>query len=255
MVKKVWVLIALVAGLVLGFFLTTYGAYVFGFSTAEADGRTVKVAAKRAEARTPPTQAAGTQSAKAAVPARAMPAAPPALIASSEVDTARSPAPGGSIGFDIVNAEPEHIDYTNYSGYSLPVDAGPYFGAQIADSIRTGRNDSLTQEHLELEREVRDDSWSYPLEAELQNMLAADPVMGKFKVEHLECRATRCEVRVTSKAQMQQASAVNQWLGNMNRVAWPGGLTVGTAIFSGVEDGTEGMLILRRRPPAPAMAR
>jgi len=128
------------------------------------------------------------------------------------------------------------------------VDAGPTFGAQIAESIRTGRNDSLALEHLQLEREVRDDSWSYPLEAELQDMLAADPVLGKFKVEHLECRATLCELRVSGKDRFQESSPLNQWLHDMNQLRWPGGLMVGTAVFSANEGGSEGMLMLRKPP-------
>lgn len=158
-------------------------------------------------------------------------------------------APPASVSMIVENAEPERWDYGNYSGYSLPVDAGPNFGVQIAESIRSGRNDSLALEHLQLEREVRDDSWSYPLEAELQNMLAVDPVMGKFTVEHLECRATLCELRVNGKDRLQESSAVNQWLHDMNQLRWPGGLRVGTAIFSGTEGGSEGILILRK-PPA-----
>jgi hypothetical protein len=190
-----------------------------------------------------------------------MPPAPPAPPA-RPIDAppihsaapAAEPAQGGrtppaSISLIMENAEAEHWDYGDYNGYSLPVDAGPNFGAQIAESIRTGRNDSLALEHLQLEREVRDDSWSYPLEAELQDMLAADPVLGKFKVEHLECRATLCELRVSGKDRLQQSSAVNQWLRDMGQLRWPGGLTVGTAVFSGTEGGSEGMLMLRK-PPA-----
>ena len=96
---------------------------------------------------------------------------------------------------------------------------------------------------------MRDDSWSYPLEADLQTMLAADPVMGKFRIEHVECRATLCELRVSGTDRLAQSSAVNQWLSNMQRLAWPGGLTVGTAVFAGTEGGSEGLLMLRRPPP------
>jgi len=35
----------------------------------------------------------------------------------------------------------------------------------------------------------------------------------------------------------------------MNQLRWPGGLTVGTAVFSGTEEGSAGMLMLRK-PPA-----
>ena len=150
----------------------------------------------------------------------------------------------------IENAPADRWDYGDYSGYSLPVDAGPRFGAQIAESIRAGRNDTLAREQVQLEREVRDDSWAYPLEAELHDMLAADPVMGEFKVEHLECRATLCELRVSGKERLEpHSSAVNQWLRDMHRLPWPGGLTPGTVVFAGTADGSEGILMLRKPPP------
>jgi hypothetical protein len=183
------------------------------------------------------------------------PFAPPARPIDAPPTHSEAPAAGpagrtppASISLITQNGEAEHLDYGNYSGYSLPVDAGPTFGAQIAESIRTGRNDSLALEHLQLEREVRDDSWSYPLEAELQDMLAADPVLGKFKVEHLECRATLCELRVSGKDRFQESSPLNQWLHDMNQLRWPGGLMVGTAVFSANEGGSEGMLMLRKPP-------
>src|SRR5689334_13978316 len=165
MVKQVWVWIALVAGLVLGVFLTTYGAYVLGFSTAESSVRSARATETREsavdEARMAPTPTPTAGRAGEVRPGFSPP--PVTLPAAGPAQTAT--APPASVSMVIENAEPEHVDYTNYSGYSLPVDAGPHFGPQIADSIRTGRRDSLTEEHLQLEREVRDDSWSYPLEA------------------------------------------------------------------------------------------
>lgn len=184
----------------------------------------------------------------AAPPARAEPPPAPAVTAPPPPAKVEGPPPA-SVSMIIENAGTERWDYGNYGGYSLPVDAGPNFGAQIAESISSGRNDSLAREHVQLEREVRDDSWSYPLEAELRTMLAADPVMGRFEVEHLECRATLCELRVSGADRLQHESAVNQWLRDMHRLQWPGGLTVGTAVFAGTAGGSEGMLMLRR-PPA-----
>jgi len=235
MVRKYWLAVTFAAGIALGF--------LFGHSS-EVERPVERIGAGDPPlAPTPaPAMAPAPASRRADLPP-ARPVAPPAE------PPRRAAGPPASISFAVENAEPERFDYDNYSGYSLPVDAGPNFGAQIADSIRNGRRDSLAQEHVQLERELRDDSWSYPLEAELQNMLAADPVMGKFKVEHLECRATRCELRVSGKVRMEQESGINQWLSNMHRIAWPGDVRVGTAVFSGTEDGSEGMLMLHR-PPA-----
>jgi hypothetical protein len=227
MVKKYWLVVIFGGGIALGLWLghpPDAGPQVERVPVSEPPTRAAPPSARRIDP--PPVHL----TAPAAEPARA------------------GGAPPDSVALIIENAGAEQWDYGNYSGYSLPVDAGPTFGVQIAESIRTGRNDSLAVEHLRLEREVRDDSWSYPLEAELQNMLAADPVMGKLKVEHLECRATLCELRVSGKDRLQQSSAVNQWLRDMNELRWPGGLRVGTAVFSANEGGSEGMLMLRKSP-------
>lgn len=243
MVKKIWVFIALVAGLVLGFFLTTYGAYVLGFSTAEAEGWGARQAASARAAVNEPRPVPAASTRRVADP----PPAPPVTSPPPQEKGANTPP--ASISMAIENADPERYDYGSYSGYSLPVDAGPRFGVQIAESIKAGRNDSLAVEHLQLEREVRDDSWSYPLEAELQNMLATDPVMGKFTIDHLECRATLCELRLSGKDRLQESSAVTRWLHDMSRMRWPGGVTVGTASFAATEGGSEGIVMLRK-PPA-----
>jgi len=48
---------------------------------------------------------------------------------------------------------------------------------------------------------------------------------------------------------LREASAVNQWLHDMSRMQWPGGVTVGTASFAATEEGSEGIVMLRK-PPA-----
>ena len=230
MVNRYWLVVIFAAGIALGLWLGHVPD-----SGQQPDRVTAKTPA--------PKPAVPAARAPDPEPARVPAAPPPAPPVKNES------APSPSVALIMENVEAERYDYGNYSGYSLPVDAGPLFGVQIAESIKSGRNDSLALEHLQLEREVRDDSWSYPLEAELQNMLAVDPVMGKFKIEHLECRATLCELRVSGRDRLESSSAVNQWLRNMNQLRWPGGLTVGTAVFSGTEEGSAGMLMLRK-PPA-----
>jgi len=233
MVRKYWLVVIFGAGIALGLWLG---------HPPDAAPQVERVTLNQ-----PPTMPAASHTRRVDPPPthEATPAPEPAKAGGAPPATAGG-APPASVSMIIENAAPERWDYGNYSGYSLPVDAGPNFGAQIAESIRTGRNDSLALEHLQLEREVRDDSWSYPLEAELQNMLATDPVMGRFKIEHLECRATLCELRVSGNDRLQQSSAVNQWLRDMNQLRWPGGLRVGTAVFAASESGSEGMLMLRK---------
>ena len=236
MAGKYWLAVTFGAGVALGFLL--------GHSSG-AGKPAEPVAATGLRPRPAPATTPVPAATHADVPT-AGPATPPPEPPRT---AAASPAPPASVAFVIENADPEHFDYGDYSGYSMPVDAGPHFGAQIADSIKSGRRDSLAESHLQLEREMRDDSWSYPLEAELQNMLAADPVMGKFKVEHLECRATLCELRVSGQERIGQESQINQWLSNMHRVSWPGDVRVGTAVFTGTGEGSEGILMLHRPPP------
>jgi len=189
MVNRYWLVVIFAAGIALGLWLG---------HVPDSGQQPDRVTAK-------------TPAQKPAVPAARAPDPEPARVpAAPPVKNDSAPSP--SVALIMENVEAERYDYGNYSGYSLPVDAGPLFGVQIAESIKSGRNDSLALEHLQLEREVRDDSWSYPLEAELQNMLAVDPVMGKFKIEHLECRATLCELRVSGRDRLESSSAVNQWL-------------------------------------------
>ncbi len=233
MVNKYWLVVIFAAGIALGLWLGHVP------DSGQQPDRLI--------ARTSPTIPA--------VPAAPAPRAPdpPPPVRLPATPATPPPAPNNSappsVALIMENVESERYDYGNYSGYSLPVDAGPRFGVQIAESIKEGRNDSLAVEHLQLEREMRDDSWSYPLEAELQNMLATDPVMGKFRIDHLECRATLCELRVSGKDRLQESSEVSRWLRNMSRMRWPGGVTVGTASFAATEDGSEGIVMLRK-PPA-----
>ena len=49
----------------------------------------------------------------------------------------------------------------------------------------------------ELQSEPRDDSWSYYIEQAISQFLGGYPTIGEFDINHIECRATRCQIQVT----------------------------------------------------------
>lgn len=95
------------------------------------------------------------------------------------------------------------------SGVVTPIDAGDVFNKQIARASTSEQPNPLGDAHRELEREARDDGWAYSMEAELQNSMVSATSTGQFKMEHVECRATICEVRVSGSG--DQADAVREW--------------------------------------------
>ncbi len=95
------------------------------------------------------------------------------------------------------------------SGVVTPIDAGDVFARQIARPATSDNPNQLGEAHRELEREPRDEGWAYTMEADLQNSMISETSMGKFKLEHVECRTTICEVRVSGSG--DQADAVRAW--------------------------------------------
>jgi hypothetical protein len=95
------------------------------------------------------------------------------------------------------------------SGVVTPVDAGEVFNKQIARASTSDQPNQLGDAHRDLEREPRDDGWAYSMEAELQNSMVNATSTGQFQMEHVECRATLCEVRVSGNS--DQADAVREW--------------------------------------------
>jgi hypothetical protein len=95
------------------------------------------------------------------------------------------------------------------SGVVNSVDAGATFNKMIARPSTADQPNQLGDLHRALEREPRDDGWAYSMEAELQNSMVNDTSMGKFKMEHIECRSTICEVRVSGNG--DQADAVRSF--------------------------------------------
>ena len=95
------------------------------------------------------------------------------------------------------------------SGVVSAIDAGDVFNKQIARPSTADSPNQLGDAHRELEREPRDDGWAYTMEAELQNSMLTATSTGQFKMEHVECRTTICEVRVSGNG--NQADDVRNW--------------------------------------------
>jgi hypothetical protein len=95
------------------------------------------------------------------------------------------------------------------SGVVNPVDAGEVFNKQIARASTPEQPNELADAHRAFEREPRDEGWAYTMEADLQNAMLSETSMGAFKMEHVECRTTICEVRVSGRG--DQADAVRNW--------------------------------------------
>jgi hypothetical protein len=95
------------------------------------------------------------------------------------------------------------------SGVVQAIDVGEAFAKQIARPSEPGYENLIGDAHRELEREPRDERWAYEMEGELQNSLVSQASMGTLKVEHIECRSTICEVRLSGRAENQ--AGLREW--------------------------------------------
>jgi hypothetical protein len=227
MVKPVWIAVAFVAGIAVGVLVTRTG-------TPEP----MPVATNDAA----PISPAAPQAPKAAA---AQHDASPAPVSSASAATT---APRESSAPTLPSTAPASEDAVEYTGYSAPIDVGPAFRKEVAAQPVPGVSNALGQAHRALEREMRDDSWSYPMEAEIQNSLVADASAGGFTVEHVECRATACEIRLSAKG--AQADAMSRWANGLH--AQPLGSRLLPSVSSMVSNGSQSdQILIFIRPPKP----
>jgi hypothetical protein len=136
------------------------------------------------------------------------------------------------------------------SGGGQRIDAGPVFNRQFAASEKQGVKDAMLEAHRALEREPRDDSWSYPLEAEIENSLVADTSMGNFRREHLECRTSGCEIRLSAEGGAQ-IEALQQWTSDIQKLPWASRMVLSSSSTVSDADRMDVLLIVTK-PPSPA---
>jgi hypothetical protein len=177
------------------------------------------------------------------VQAAPVPTVPPAPVEfASAKPGPQSDAPAAPLSSTTPATEP----VAEYTGYSEPIDVGPAFRKSLAPSPVPGVANQLADAHRALEREARDDGWSYSMEAEIQNAMVNEVSTDAFRAEHVECRATMCEVRLSGEG--DQAAAVKRWTEGL------GGQPFGLRLFlnhsSSIcnNDRVVALLIFRRPP-------
>jgi hypothetical protein len=132
-----------------------------------------------------------------------------------------------------------------------PIDPGPVFTKQFAEAEKAGFKNAMAEQHAVLEREARDDSWAYPMEAEIQNSMLADVSAGNFKMDHLECRASMCEVQLSAQGEQQQA-ALRKWNDGLHTTPVSSQLLMTSGSFISDDVATNALIIFQKPPPPPA---
>jgi hypothetical protein len=124
---------------------------------------------------------------------------------------------------------------------------GPVFNDEIARPSQPGFENQLGDAHRALERETRNDSWAYAMEGEIQNAMVNEVSTGEFRADHVECRATMCEVRLSGKG--EGAAAIKRWTESLG--AQPFGQRLYLNYSSSISnDQRVDSLMIFRKPPA-----
>ena len=228
MVKPAWLAVAFVAGIAVGVVVTRISA------DAPIGERAAGIEAPAALPE--PASAARPLPAVTANPAR-----PP--VAPGGRPSADAATPASSTPAAATPAEPATVD----SGAVVqPIDAGEVFNKIIAQPSNPGFENNIAEAHRALERETRDDGWAYTMEAEIQNSMVNEVSTGAFRSEHVECRATMCELRLSGKG--DQAAAIKRWSDELG--AQPFGQRLFLNHSSTISDHNRvDSLMIFRRPP------
>jgi hypothetical protein len=228
MVRNLWVGVAFVCGSVLG----VIGTRMLGNRPAVVD-----VA----------TRAPAEPGDSAARIAAAPPAVPDATVGSAPAVTRAVPAP---------NQSPAVSAHAAGQATSAPpaddgapvrrIEVGDAFHQQIDRPSVPGFPNEFGDAHRALERETRDDSWAYQMEAEIQNSLTAFVSTGELQVRFLECRTTICEMRLF--ASDAHRNSMDTWQQVMQSQPWIRRVRMEGMGLSGAQGGSEGLWIFRKTP-------
>jgi hypothetical protein len=123
----------------------------------------------------------------------------------------------------------------------------------LANGAQAGHQGQIGDAHRALEREARDEGWAYTMEAELQGAMINEVATGAFKLEHVECRSSMCEVRLSGTT-AQQAEALKLWNESfIGRTDTPLGqrLHLRHSSSIGSDERTDLLMIFLRHAPQP----
>lgn len=106
--------------------------------------------------------------------------------------------PESRLASDDVTLEPPQTDASAGSEATpLPTfeDAG-HSGIRPEFNALFDRNPAIAAQYQAFEKEPRDPAWASSLEAALQQVISSNPAVTRFGQPEIECRSTRCVVRL-----------------------------------------------------------
>jgi hypothetical protein len=227
MVRSIWLAAAFVAGIAVGIVATRMFAEAPSGESLAGDEPVIPHELPRETQASTPVE-------------RVVAPAPAAPAASSSADDAKlvKSAPAG--------AGPVEPTMADSGAVAQPIDAGDVFNKMIAQPSQPGFENNIGEAHRALERESRDDGWAYSMEAEIQNAMVTEVSTGAFRSEHVECRSTMCELRLSGKG--EQAAAIKHWSEELGSQPFGQRLTLNYS--SSVSDNNRvDTLMIFRRPP------
>lgn len=190
----------------------------------------------------------------------------PAAIApmSTSLSPLPSPAPSTIVAAEspavrvaavVADARPpsQRADGASSSAAAIPVvttaggaaiDLSPALRDALAQ--HSFKTESPAELHEALEKESKDDSWSYPIEAEIRSSLAAISANDAVTVHSVECRSTLCEVRLSAPA--YNMNLVQEWNREVGAYSWIRRVVPVTHLVTSRDGRAEALTILRRSP-------
>jgi len=192
-----------------------------------------------------PTAAPPVPATKRAV-AKTLPERPASATASNPEPASAPPAPVTSAAIDQGGAVVDDASVQR-------IDAGPVFNEVLGRPSQPGFENQLGDAHRALERETRNDGWAYTMEGEIQNAMVNEVSTGEFRADHIECRATLCEVRISGKG--SQAAAIKRWSDNLGAQPFGQRLFLNYSSSISNNERVDSLMIFRKPPPAPPKPR
>lgn len=219
--KAGWIAVALVLGVAIGVWISYERTEPAAQPEVPASGDTGAVP------QVPQTPPSGASEKSGHMPAR------PGAVSQDAAANPPAIVPAGS-------QEPE--------GYLQAIDVGPVFRQNFEQDAAAGNDNSIARAHRELEREVRDDAWAYAIEAEIENSLITETSLGNFRREHVECRATLCEIRISGEGD-QQETAMQNWNESLGGKPWTSRVNLNYSATISENGQVNALMIFRKAGP------